>query len=85
MGYNETNSVVCIKCFYKRGPETAEMGTLSWNHYFKYNISSSNQSITINEAPLDSRGFLNKNIAYFLEFVENRCHYEYLNIFFLKI
>ena len=34
------------------------MEKLSRNHSLKYNISSSNNISTINEAPLDSRDFL---------------------------
>ena len=42
---------------YKKEPETSGMGTLSWNHSLKYNISSYNQAFIIIEAPLDSIGF----------------------------
>ena len=39
---------------YKRGPETAEIGTFSWNHSLTLNISGSNKDIFENEAPIDS-------------------------------
>ena len=61
------------------------MEKLSRNHSLKYNISSSNQAITINEVPLDSIGFFHKSVAYSFEFVEKKSHYEYVKIFFLKI
>ena len=40
-----------------KGPDSKFMEKLSRNPYLKYNISSSNQVNTINEAPLDSKGF----------------------------
>ena len=39
-----------------KGPDSKFMEKLSRNPFSKYNISSSNQVNTINEAPLDSRG-----------------------------
>ena len=40
-----------------KGPDLKFMEKLGKNPYLKCNISSSNQVKTINEAPLDSRGF----------------------------
>ena len=40
-----------------KGQDLEFMEKLSRNPTLKYNISSSNQFSTINEAPLDSRGF----------------------------
>ena len=40
-----------------KGPDLKFMEKLSKNLSLKYNISSSNQVSTINEAPLDLRGF----------------------------
>ena len=68
-----------------KGLDLKFMEKLGRNPSLKYNISSFHQVNTINEAPLDSKGLLNKSIAYFFEFVENCCHYEFLKIFFLKI
>ena len=51
---------------YKRGPENSAIGTLSWNHSLKNNISSSSQAITINEAPLDLRSFFALKYCIFL-------------------
>ena len=54
---------------YKRGPETAAMGTLGWNHSLTFNISGSNKVIYKNKAPLDSRGFfILKYLFYFFYF-----------------
>ena len=44
-----------------KGPDLKFMEKLSRNPSLKYNISSSNQVSTINEAPLDSRGFFSIN------------------------
>ena len=40
-----------------KGPDSKFMEKLGRNPSLKYNISSSNQVNTINEAPLDLRGF----------------------------
>ena len=40
-----------------RGHDQKGIEELGRDPYLKYNISSSNQAITINEVPLDSKGF----------------------------
>ena len=53
-----------------KGLDLKFMEKLRRSPSLKYNISSSNQVMTIHEALLDSRGFLNKSIVFFLNLLK---------------
>ena len=80
--------IVCLQiyvCRYTpltRGHSQKGMEDLGNAHSLKYNITSSNQAISITEAPLDPKGiFCTKLLNVLLEIIEKCCHYEYLQIF----
>ena len=70
---------------YKRGPETAGIGTFSWNHSLTLNISGSNKGIFENEAPIDSGGFFILKYIYIFFYFDNQFGLrQQIRMFFFK-